>query len=87
MICPTCRAAADAQLPAGQHCSDAGCMCGHREPREQCRAEYHQVNWPSGHCDRLAGHPGNHRDQTISAHYQWHDDRAFYPIDITPEQQ
>ncbi len=30
MICPTCRAAADDQLPADQHCDDPGCMCGHR---------------------------------------------------------
>lgn len=33
MICPACRAAADAQLPAGQHCDDPGCMCGHRVER------------------------------------------------------
>lgn len=33
MICPTCRTAADAQLPAGQHCDDPGCMCGHRVER------------------------------------------------------
>lgn len=30
MICTRCATAADAQLPAGQHCTDPGCTCGHR---------------------------------------------------------
>lgn len=76
MICQPCARAADAQLPRDQHCDDPGCTCGHRV--ERCRAEYHQANWPSGHCDRRSGHSGNHRDQTISPSYQWHDDRATY---------
>lgn len=45
MICPTCREAADDQLPADQHCGSAGgpgaaCTCQHRADRYQDRDEH-----------------------------------------------
>lgn len=66
------------------HDTDPGAT-PHVDATDQCRAEYHQPNWPSGHCDRPAGHPDNHRDQTISASYQWRDDHAVYPAEPTTE--
>lgn len=72
--------AAEDQAPKTRHTDTP-----HVDPADRCRAEYHQPNWPSGHCDRPAGHPDNHRDQTISAYYQWRDDHAVYPTEPTTE--